>query len=105
MIQLMSMIRSFFGIIFVSESSSKYKIKFHLEINKNKLNEENVKKVIYLVKKKLNSITGIPSNDLYVTNIREGSLKFEIFRFSLYHNNIINHFIRDFGDKFIEQHR
>ena len=52
MIQLMSMIRSFFGIIFVSESSSKYKIKFHLEINKNKLNEENVKKVIYLVKKK-----------------------------------------------------
>lgn len=35
---------------FFSESSLKYKIKFHLEINKNKLNEENVEKVITLVK-------------------------------------------------------
>lgn len=90
---------------FFSESSSKYKIKFHLEINKKKLNEENVEKVITLVKQKLKSITGIPIEDLYVTNIREGSLKFEIFRLIRYHNNISNDIIIDFNKEFITQHR
>lgn len=90
---------------FFSESSSKYKIKFHLKINKNKLNEENVEKVINLVKHELKSIAGIPIEDLYVTNIREGSLKFEIFRFSRHHNNFLNDIISDFGSEFIKQHR
>lgn len=39
-----------------------------------------------------------------MTNIREGNLKFEIFRFNRYHNNILNNIIIDFGKEFITRH-
>lgn len=60
---------------YFNENAFKKKIRIHLNIDNNILNDENkVKNIIEKIINKISEITKIPKKDLYVTNIRKNCL-------------------------------
>jgi hypothetical protein len=64
---------------YFNENAFKKKIRIHLNIDKNKLNDQNkIKNIVDKIINKISAITKIPKKDLYVANIRKNCFICEI---------------------------
>lgn len=65
---------------YFNENSLKKKIRVHLDIDNKLLNDpKKVKLIVDKIIDKISQITKIPNQDLYVTNVRKGSLIFDLY--------------------------
>ena len=86
---------------YFNENAFKEKITIHLNIDSNKLNdEEKVKKIINRIIEKISDIIKIPKEELYPTNIRKNCLIFSIFPF-----NILRRLVKYFDRRLLENNQ
>ena len=88
---------------YFNKYSSKRKIRLHLNINKNILNDEyKLKKLNDKIIEKISYITKIHNENLFVTNIREGSLNEDIYAID---ENIPENIVNDYNVELSESLR
>ena len=89
---------------YFSENILKKKIRIHLNISKDKLNDiKVVNDIITKIVKKISGITKIPIDNLHVTNVRRNCLLFEIFH--LIRKNIERFIVGELNEEVIQRNR